>query len=708
MARMFKLALTRFWFLLLLSVQSEEFVDLVRGFDGAIVAIEQKGRNGGASGMGAGFLIEEGRFLVTCLHVIGEGREFEVKSADGQEYAVDSVFASDVKTDLAILKLAASTGKGLKLASNSDLPQGSSIAVMGHPLGLENSVSRGLVSAKRFVDNVEMLQISAPIESGHSGGPVTNSRGDVVGVVVAKSGLKANIGFAALVEDIKLLLAHPNPTTLEQWLTMGMLDTTRWMVPAGGEWRQRAGRIRVNSPGEGFGGRALCLLKEASNLDSFELAVCVKLDNESGAAGLAFCSDGGDKHYGFYPSNGQMRLTRFDGPSVYTWNILEQASTPAYRPGDWNYLKVRVEPDQIDCFVNGTLVFSSDDAGFRGGQIGMAKFRETEAEFRWFECGAQVSEYGLVTESLRNEVLSTLEAVQNGNQEAWERLTDKPFTSVEVIRAKARELEYEAARLKSLATALHRVSAKDELVQVFSVDSDDEPLLRAGLLVARLDDPEMDVSAYIQEIERLENQVRRQLRENADARERSAVLRRFLFEERGFHGSRLDYFQIENSYLSRVIDDREGLPITLSVLYMELGRRLGVRVEGIGLPGKFVVQEWYEDGSSAFVDPFDRGRIMSRSDLIQIVLDYTGNDDPEPFLDPVTDRQIITRMLINMLALVEGEDYSRALVYADVLVALNPGARDLRTRRMRLRYLTGDNVGAMQDLRNLESTRSGL
>src|ERR1700736_979903 len=78
----------------------------------------------------------------------------------------------------------------------------------------------------------------------------------------------------------------------------------------------------------------------------YEVAVTVRLDDESGAAGLIFHADGGDKHYGFYPSGGQLRLTRFEGPDVLTWKILNQEASPHYKPGDWNTLKVRIEKDR--------------------------------------------------------------------------------------------------------------------------------------------------------------------------------------------------------------------------------------------------------------------------------------------------------------------------------------------------------------------------
>ena len=76
--------------------------------------------------------------------------------------------------------------------------------------------------------------------------------------------------------------------------------------------------------GTGFGGRASVPVAAAASRGTFEIAVSVKLDHEEGAAGLVFCADGGDVHYGFYPSNGKLRFSRFDGPDVYSWAVLAE------------------------------------------------------------------------------------------------------------------------------------------------------------------------------------------------------------------------------------------------------------------------------------------------------------------------------------------------------------------------------------------------
>ena len=121
---------------------------------------------------------------------------------------------------------------------------------------------------------------------------------------------------------------------MERWLTIGALDPDEWKPLFGGRWRQRAGRILVDGAGTGFGGRSLCLSQQTLPAVPFELAVTVRLDDEAGAAGLVFDADGDDKHYGFYPTGGKLRLTRFDGPDVFSWKILQGRPARDYRPGD--------------------------------------------------------------------------------------------------------------------------------------------------------------------------------------------------------------------------------------------------------------------------------------------------------------------------------------------------------------------------------------
>src|SRR6476660_24453 len=101
------------------------------------------------------------------------------------------------------------------------------------------------------------------------------------------------------------------------------------------------------------------------------------------------------------------------------------------------------------------------------------------------------------------------------------------------------------------------------------------------------------------------DEIKHKLGANSSEAQKLAALNDYLFKDNGFHGSRTDYYHRANSYLSRVIDDREGLPITLSVLYIELASRLGLKVEGVGLPAHFVVRHVPADGEPRLIDVFE-------------------------------------------------------------------------------------------------------
>ncbi len=358
----------------------------------SVAVILYSGRDGKQQGLGTGFVISEDGLIATNLQVIGEARPISVLLADGSKHEATVVQASDRKFDLAIVRIDAKKKlKPLPLGDSNKIKQGEPIVALGHPRGLEYSVVAGVLSGKRDMDGVSMLQLAIPIEQGNSGGPVLDPAGRVIGIVTMKSLVTANLGFAVPVNALKQLRDRPNPVTMEQWLTIGALDKSEWTILHGARWRQRAGRIIADGTGTGFGGRTLCLSQRQAPELPFELAVTLKLDDELGAAGLTFGGDNGDRHYGFYPSGGKLRLTRFDGPTVFNWKIIQDMPTAAYRDGDWNTIKVRIEKDKFTCFVNDEQVAELKDPDYFGGTVGLAKFRQTVAEFKKFQAAAKIA-----------------------------------------------------------------------------------------------------------------------------------------------------------------------------------------------------------------------------------------------------------------------------------------------------------------------------
>jgi regulator of sirC expression with transglutaminase-like and TPR domain len=224
-------------------------------------------------------------------------------------------------------------------------------------------------------------------------------------------------------------------------------------------------------------------------------------------------------------------------------------------------------------------------------------------------------------------------------------------------------------------------------------------LLAASLLIAKLDEQELDTDAYVADVERMADEIRRSLPPDADEQTRLNAMNHYLFEQNGYHGNRFDYYHRANSYMNRVIDDRTGLPITLSVLYIELGRRLELAIEGIGLPGHFIVRFRPSHGDPQWVDAFDHGRNLTQQEVVKIVTDNTQSDFDSRFLEPASDRDILLRMLRNLQSIAQGErDLEAMLRYLEAMLAIDPTSIESRGMRAVVRFQSGRRQSAIADL----------
>jgi len=519
-----------------------------------------------------------------------------------------------------------------------------------------------------------------------------------------KSLITANLGFAVGIDALKPLIEKPNPIAMDRWLTIGAIDAREWQPLFGARWRQHAGRISVDGTGLGFGGRSLLLAREAPPERPYEIAAWVKLQDEAGAAGLVFFADGGDRHYGFYPSAGNLRLSRFDGPDVTSWNVLHNEPSPHYRPGEWNHLKVRLEEGKITCYVNDQVAVESTDAELTSGQVGLAKFRETRAEFKGFQVAAEIPPALPAPELAARIAALTADIAVVGPPPAdlvTGLVADAP-SSAGALRDRAAALERQAAQLRRAAAAVHHERVLAELTAALSADDESLDLFQAALLLAWLDNEELDRAAYGKELDRLAADAAAELSAEADDAARLAALDKLLFEELGFHGSRGDYYNLSNSYVNEVLDDREGIPITLSLVYMELARRMNVNVVGVGLPGHFVVRHEPAEGEAALIDVFDGGKRLTREETAELVLANSGREMVEEDLATTGKRAILYRMLHNLLGIVtRREDAEATLRYLDALLIVRPEAGQERWFRAVLRYQTGRRELARGDAERL-------
>jgi serine protease Do len=666
----------------------------------SLAVITAGGRDGRKHGLGSGFVVSADGLIATNLHVIGEGRPITVQMSDGKRYDVTSVHASDRFLDLAILRVDAQGLTPLKLADSEFLRPGQAVVALGNPMGLRHSVVAGVVSGQREIDGRKMIQLAIAVEPGNSGGPLVDMQGSVGGILTLKSLLTNNLGFAVGINDLKPLLARPNPVPIDRWVKQGTLDAAEWTTVFGANWHARGGRVLVDGEGDGFGGRSLCLSSQTPPEPPFELTVTVRLDDEAGAAGLVFGADGGDKHYGFYPTAGTMRLTRFDGPAVLNWTILAQQASPFYKSGEWNTLHVRVEPQRIVCRVNGHEVITTNISAAPTGKVGLAKFRDTHAEFKGFRMGRELSAPAPSADAVAriDRLLGEMPADSHPGIALAEQLAEHSDVTSTALTDRAEALAHQAEQLRRLSDSLRQMRARTELLTLLDQPEESIDLLAAALAIARLDSGEIDVESYRRQLDRMAADVTAKSGEMPDEAARFAALNKFFFDESGFHGSRGDYYHRANSYVNEVLDDREGLPITLSIVYMELARRLSLHVEGVGLPGHFVVRYVPTGGESRLIDVFDGGQVVSQEEAGRRVLAATRSPLTEEQQKATSKRAIVVRILYNLKEVAGMSGDSRAVLrYLDALLAISPEAHRARFDRAMLRSQNGDRAGAVAD-----------
>lgn len=196
----------------------------------------------------------------------------------------------------------------------------------------------------------------------------------------------------------------------------------------------------------------------------------------------------------------------------------------------------------------------------------------------------------------------------------------------------------------------------------------------AALELASIEFPGLEFEPSLYRLEKMAEQIESQLTPNASGLDFIRATNELLFEVLQFRGNEDEYYDPRNSCLNSVLTRRLGIPITLSILYMELARRLSRNVYGVGLPGHFIVA--YEDRESRYwIDPFHQGRILSFADCSALAKQAAGVDlrlNPA-VLSPVTKRQILVRMLSNLKVIyLRGEAFEKARQVLDLLIDAMP------------------------------------
>ncbi len=216
-------------------------------------------------------------------------------------------------------------------------------------------------------------------------------------------------------------------------------------------------------------------------------------------------------------------------------------------------------------------------------------------------------------------------------------------------------------------------------------------MAKAALLIATIEYPHLEVEQCLARLDALARRVRvilglplidSHIPEEMTPLMVIDAINKVLFEEELFHGNESDYYNPNNSFLNKVLDDRVGIPISLSLLYIEVGKRVGLQIEGVGLPFHFVVCCTLPT-EILYIDPFERGLLLSEQDCRERIRRMSHNKLtrlPHHFFEPVKPKQLLVRMLGNLKSIyLNKEDYKKVLLVSNYILLLIPdAAREIR------------------------------
>ena len=261
---------------------------------------------------------------------------------------------------------------------------------------------------------------------------------------------------------------------------------------------------------------------------------------------------------------------------------------------------------------------------------------------------------------------------------------------------------YNSAVPMSLQARLPRII--EEMLR--AINEPGQALVPAALAIAGVEYPALDPAPYVQRLERMGEAAEGRMQRHAGSPRPViiATLNAYLYEELGFSGNRERYDDPRNSFLNEVLDRRVGIPISLAIVYLEVGRRAGVRLEGVNFPGHFLVRapgSPSDADEELIIDPFHAGALLSEIDCRHLLRQHLGDEAAfdRSLLATATRQQIVVRMLVNLKRLyVRMNSFPQARAIADLLLAVDPSAlAELRDRGL-LAYHMEDFAAALKDL----------
>jgi regulator of sirC expression with transglutaminase-like and TPR domain len=206
-----------------------------------------------------------------------------------------------------------------------------------------------------------------------------------------------------------------------------------------------------------------------------------------------------------------------------------------------------------------------------------------------------------------------------------------------------------ARRIEEVLDEIRGTRLEEELIALASRPGEAIDLEKAAFLIARYAFPSLDVATYTQQLDSMAAEVRDRMGRRVSGEEAVKTLNRYLFTEQGFRGNTKNYYEADNSYLNRVLDRRTGIPISLAMVYLLVGRRLGLPVHGIGMPGHFLVK-FEADRYKIFVDCFNAGALLTEKDCARFLI-QAGYGFEEKYLQKSAPAAILSRTIKNLIAI---------------------------------------------------------
>ncbi|HJR78296.1 MAG TPA: transglutaminase-like domain-containing protein [Nitrospiraceae bacterium] len=229
------------------------------------------------------------------------------------------------------------------------------------------------------------------------------------------------------------------------------------------------------------------------------------------------------------------------------------------------------------------------------------------------------------------------------------RLIDFGDSAVPLLQEAEIEQPDMADRIATILEEIRGSRLEEELEELVSRAGHELDLETGTFLLARYAYPSLDVALYERQLDDMARELRGQIGSRVSGEETVKALNRYLFTEQGFKGNTKNYYELENSYLNRVIDRRTGIPISLSAVYLLIGKRLGLPVHGIGMPGHFLVK-YESEKYKIFIDCFNGGALLTEKNCMRFLTE-AGYGFEERYLQKSPTRAILTRMIKNLLAI---------------------------------------------------------